>query len=64
MENEIILFECCVGYCEPKCKGNIGDVYYICVECFDIDTNMDEQREKSTNKQYKNNTRINNSKKW
>jgi hypothetical protein len=41
MENEIILFECCVGFCEPKCKGNINDIYYICAECFDKDLEKD-----------------------
>jgi hypothetical protein len=43
-ENEIVLFECCVGHCEPKSKGNIGDIYYICAECISKDINEDDQR--------------------
>ena len=49
--NEITLFECCVGYCDPKNKGNIGDIYYICADCISKDISDDDHR--ATNEGYR-----------
>jgi hypothetical protein len=40
---DYIVFDCCVGLCEPIRKGNINNIYYICSYCENKQIKEDEE---------------------